>query len=574
MIQEQEINFPLTTDRFEGIEFAFNQKNIWINIQEIDFAKTEDSMDFGNSDYWRPVCDGKLPSPIVDKLQIDQKLVFEKYPDAEKKILWRDALEELHAPYTRPDGLISRYFLFEKDLSNVYQVREYFQSLKQLLKERRIFIKEEKMIEYFEPQSILSLRVESKDQSKNQRQAVKRPIGVISHQILHSISRTIVFDPILRLDRLKERVEIFGKTIIEKFDKRDDGLCERKLSIVPENSTSTSKVTLYQTGPRIEKMTQKYVHSTVDPTYHETYALANSVYKVAFDFVTGKMTIVYHHQPNCISNFSIQYKRDREKEKKFAPYLNRYDPNPPTIDNWTLKDTQVQLTDICEKGLADAQQIASELVQWIQFRLEEESRPFLKMKSSQVSLHRKLYSEMEKTQVLVEQPPPEPKPEGEGNDDEDSQTLNANDPLCVYFPNDGSEITKEVAEEVVKKAHEALIERLNIEQLMLDQRINQENTNLRNKIKEFESDQHQSRSIKQGNDHQQYVQKQTFLISVLQKRKARFLETALRRMRELAKSLKNHPKLTPFLGATDIDNDDELKVKIHDALVKEKILPQ
>ena len=46
--------------------------------------------------------------------------------------------------------------------------------------------------------------------------------------------------------------------------------------------------------------------------------------------------------------------------------------------------------------------------------------------------------------------------------------------------------------------------------------------------------------------------KKYFLISVLKKRLERFKQAAARRMFDLIKSLKNHPKLSPFLGATDV----------------------
>jgi hypothetical protein len=46
-----------------------------------------------------------------------------------------------------------------------------------------------------------------------------------------------------------------------------------------------------------------------------------------------------------------------------------------------------------------------------EFCSEEESRPFLKMKAVDVVLHRKLFTEMERTNIMVEQPPAEPKTE-------------------------------------------------------------------------------------------------------------------------------------------------------------------
>lgn len=552
--------FPITSTNFGGIELVFNFKNVWINLQERDFVKTEDTMDFSASELWRPVLDtsSKLPSPIVEKLEVPEKLVFEKYPDAEKRFLWRDALEELHAPYTRPDGLVSRYFIFEKELSNIYQIREYFQSLRQYLIHRRIFIPEEEMIEKFESQSILALRPnEIKEDPKAGKADIPRPIGILSHHIKHEKWRLIQFDPVIRLDRLKTRKEIFGQYIFEYFDNRDDGLVRRKLKIVPENSTSATKMILFQSGPKIERMTQKYIHpSKVNSPYHDTYAVANSVYKVAFDFVTGTMKIVFHHEPHSIAQYSIEYKKDTEKDKKFNSHLNKFDPNPPKIDPWTLKNTQFQLSEICDKGMQEAQSIATEIVQWIQFRTEEEARPFLKLKSTEITLHRKLFTEMEKTDVLVDKPPPEPKI---GDDDANKDNLNildASDPLCVYFPPEGGEMTQEKADEVVRKATAALIERLNNEEHLIDNRLKTEQANLRNKIREFEYDQHQSRSKKQGDEHAQYVIKQNFLIAVLQKRQARFLETARRRQFELAKSLKNHPKLAPFLGETDLEYTD------------------
>jgi hypothetical protein len=284
-----------------------------------------------------------------------------------------------------------------------------------------------------------------------------------------------------------------------------------------------------------------------------TFAVQENAYKVYFDQVTDTMGIVYHHQPGRITAFSIEYRKDREKDKEYVAEPSHFDPFPPEIDQWYMTETQNQLLIIREKGQNDARKIAEEVVQWIQFRSEEEGRPFLKMKSVDVVLHRKLFAEMEQTNIMVEQPPPEPKAEGEDAAGAAQQQLLASDPLCVYFPIDQPEITQLVAQEIQRRATEALQARLVEEQTNLQNRLTQEVAILKKKVMEFEMDQHQSMSKKQGDEHQEYCNKKRFLISVLSKRLKRFPATAGRRLFDLLKALKNHPKLSMFLGGTEVE---------------------
>lgn len=525
--------YPMNSDMFGDIELAFNHTNVWINMQPAGTDKTEDSMDFGNPDIWRAVIANnlKLPSPVVERLEIPTDLVFQKYPKGERKLLWRDSLEERYAPYTRPDGLIRRFFIFRSNLNDIYEVREQFQSLRQKLIERRIYIKDEEMHERFE---------------------AGHPTAVCSHKIKHGQWRLLEFEPGSRLDCLISRLEVFGVKIVEKFGPRDDGLCERKISIVPDSSTTTSTVYLYKGGPRVERMTQKYRQKTEVVSHHTTtFSVNENAYKVYFDRVTDTMGIVYHHQPGRITNFSIEYHKDREKDKEYVAEPSKFDPSPPEIDQWYMTETQNQLLAIREKGQSDAQKIAEEMVQWIQFRTEEESRPYLHMKPVDVVLHRKLYSEQEQTDIMVEVPPPEPKAEGEDSASNTQQQLSASDPLCVYFPIEPCEMTDQIAQEVFAKATQALQHRLVEELEMLHNRLQQEISALRKRVLEFEMDQHQSMSKKQGDEYQEYCNRQQFLIAVITKRIQRFKATAERRLFDLIKSIKNHPKLTQFLGSTD-----------------------
>jgi hypothetical protein len=313
-------------------------------------------------------------------------------------------------------------------------------------------------------------------------------------------------------------------------------------------------------------MTQKYRHKSEVVSHHTTtFAIEENTYKVWFDRVTDAMGIVYHHQPGRITQFSIDFRKDREKDKEFVAEPSKFDPIPPEIDQWYMTQTQNQLLLIRDKGLNDARKIAEEMVQWIQFRTEEESQPYLKMKSVDVVLHRKLYAESQRedewvTDIRVEQPPPEPASAEESAANAQLQ-LSASDPLCVYFPMDVTEITPEIAQEIVRRATEALQARLVEELANLQSRLAQELTIIKKKVLEFEMDQHQSMSKKQGDEHQEYLNKKYFLISVLRKRLDRFGNTAARRQFDLMLALKNHPKLTAFLGSTNVTWED-VKAKI------------
>lgn len=529
--------YPITSPLFGNIELAFNHQNVWINMQQ-DNEKTEDSMNFEDHDLWKPVIENglKIPSPVVPRLHIPDNLIFQRYPKGEKKLLWRDCLEEKYASYTRPDGLIRRFFLFQHNLNDIYEVREQFSSLRQNLIERRIYLKDEEMWETFEK---------------------GHPTAVVSHKIKHGQWRLLEFEPGQRMDCLLSRLEVFGQKIVEKFGPRDDGLCERKISIVPDSSTTTSTTFLYKGGPRVERMTQKYRHKSEVASHHTTtFAVEENFYKVYFDRVTDTMGVVYHHLPGRITQFNIEYRKDRDKDKEYIQEPSKFDPNPPEIDQWYMTETQNQLLTIREKGQNDARKIAEEMVQWIQFRSEEESRPYLKMKSVDVVLHRKLHKDQEQSDVMVETPPPEPKAEGEGNDDTNQQQLSASDPLCVYFPTDGREINEAEAHAILDRAMTALISRLTEEKQNLKTRFQQELVQLKKKTLEFEMDQHQSMSKKQGDEHQEYCNRKNFLITVLQKRIDRFDKTAMRKVYDLLKNVKNHPKLSPFLGATTATQEE------------------
>jgi hypothetical protein len=592
--------YPITSDLFGYIEIAFNHKNTWVNLQADDFKKSEDTLDFANPELWMPVipegnqkttaADGtpiprseqiKMPSPVVDRLNIPEIEIFRKYPKLVsadgcsecymKKLLWANSVEELYAPYTKADGLVRRFFIFDKTPAEIKEIREQFHSLRQHLIERRIFLETQEMWETFEPGAIVPTK-ETKEKEKQigeQKYEPKYPIGIVTHKIKHNEWRLLEFDHTARLDRLKSRLEIFGTKIIEKFGDRDDGLMERDIIIVPDSSSSNSETELYKGGPKIEHMTQKYRHPSLVETHHTTtYAVANSVYKVSFDFVTKKLTIVYHHQPGCITDFSIEfvYPQEKDKDKDYKAIPSKFTPDRPEIDNWTMNDIQNNLLLMREKGKQDAEKIAKEMVQWIQFRTEEESRHYLRMKSTDVVLHRKLYAQGEQSGVLVEKPPPEPKSESEDDAAKNQQQLSANDPLCVYFPVEACEMTPEVAAEIYRKALTALQDRLYKEVKYLVNRLDQEQNALRAKIREYEMDQHQSRSSKQGIEHNNYITTKAFLISVLQKRISRFNQTTARRIEDLIIRLKNHPKLKPFLDTDDIERGEDYRKTIREKI--------
>lgn len=577
--------YPITSPLFGYIEVVFNHKNVWINLQPNDFEKSEDSLDFANTDLWQaviPETDVKIPSPVVERLDVPENEIFRMYPKVVsadgcseqnmKKLYWSDAIEERYAPYTRQDGLYRRFFIFDKDPSDIREIREQFEHLRQHLVERRIFLKSQEMLETFEPGTIIPTRENNKGEKQQQIgqiYEIKRPIGITTHKIKHNECRLLEFDDTSRIDCLKSRLEVFGTKIVEKFGDRDDGLCERKICIVPESSSSNSETQLYDGGPKIERMTQKYRHPSLVQTHHTTtYAVSHSIYKVAFDFVTNKLTVVYHHQPGCITDFSIEFvtPTEADKDKDYIAIPSKFCPNPPEIDNWTMNEIQNQLLAIRNQGTADAEAIAKEMVQWIQFRTDEESRPFYKMKSVDIVLHRKIYAQGEQAEILVEKPPPEPKAEGEDDASKNQQQLSADDPLCVYFPVDpNTEFTAEVAADIYRKAVTALQDRIYKEAKYLVNRLDQEQTALKSKIREYDMDQHQSRSRKQGDEHNNFVTTKAFLITVLQKRIARFYQTAINRLKDLITKLKNHPKLSPFLGPTDI-SEEEFKTRIEGIL--------
>jgi len=559
--------YPLSSSLFGYIEIAFNHKNVWINLQNKDFKKNDDTMDFATAELWKPVIEPesqtKIPSPVVSRLEISENQIFCKYPKVVsmdgctesfmKKLLWNDALEELYAPYTKHDGLVRRFFIFGKGITDIDEIREHFQSLRQHLIERRVYLKKLEMHERFESGAVIASK-DPRNQQIGERSEITRPISVISHKIKHNEWRLLEFDDTARLDRLKSRLEVFDAKIIEKFGDRDDGMMQRKIRIVPESSSSSSDVYLYDGGPKIERMTQKYRHPSQSTSHHTvSYALANSVYKVSFDFVTNGMKIVYHHQPGAITDFYIIFHNSAEKNSENAqgPESSSYCIDPPQFDSWTMNEIQNQLTTIKEKGKSDAARIAKEIVSWIRFRNEEESRPYLKMKSVDVVLHRKLHSQMGHSEVLVEDPPPEPKPEGEEESSKMQQQLSANDPLCVYFPLEPVEITQAVAEEIYRKAKASLIERLYKEIKNLQARLDEEQNTLKSKSRDFEMEHQHNRNKEKTEAFQHLQESKTFLIGVLERRIKRFEEAAQRRWFELITSLRNHPKLQAFQFETE-----------------------
>ena len=282
------------------------------------------------------------------------------------------------------------------------------------------------------------------------------------------------------------------------------------------------------------------------------------------------MCVFYHHQPGRITNFSIEYRHDKDRDNgEFIPIKSKFDPFPPEIDSWYLTETQNQLQAILKQSENDYKAIAHEMVNWIQFRTEEESNTFLRLKSTEVVLHRKLFKEMQERNISVENPPPELKPEGEEDAANAQQQLLAYDPLCVYFPITPCEMTLEVAKEIQNRAVEALYKRLLEESEGLQQRLTNEMALLRKKNNEFEMDQHQSMSKKQSDEHNDFNTKKNFLIKVIQKRIARFEQTAATRLFDLLKSLKNHPKLSPFLGKTNITKEEAME-KIKSDLLSKK----
>ena len=95
---------------------------------------------------------------------------------------------------------------------------------------------------------------EKEKQIGEQKYEPKYPIAITAHKVKHNEWRLIEFDDTARLDKLKSRLEVFGTKIVEKFGDRDDGLMERKISIVPDSSSSNSETELYKGGPKIEKM--------------------------------------------------------------------------------------------------------------------------------------------------------------------------------------------------------------------------------------------------------------------------------------------------------------------------------
>lgn len=544
--------FPTYEAPYLGIESIWNNKNIWVNMQDPVREVSSLSLELSDPNTWEYVFiekdlqqmfaensteniaedlvpeldeekaddEGKedaeekqeqkvlvLPPSWVEKLVIPHEIFSRRYGKTAQRVqLFHKCKMEQFAEFVNAQGLVRRVTLF-KDIARTFPVerREHFKNRGDKLTSRIRYPLQNKVVEKFEEGQVFDL--------KELREIVGK-------------SMELLFNSEARLDGLTVRKEVFGVSIQDEFKDRDDGLVERRILLGPVKSQQEEakkkgrkNTTVLNRGRLgdflVHKMTEKF-----DQTCCREGEVGIS--KRSFDFENGTIKLLYHYTENGIARSSILF----HKDTRIPPEITVADNLPHSTKPAVLAAEFQKCLEAERNGYQSVRDACREMEQIIEQRKVEEHN---------VVLEKSVFDRAKEdtTEAELLEAANEEKQEGE-IEQVDYLTPFLNEQAFAPTEHEKALRAKEAC---LKATKDRLLERASIIQSRLDE----ENALLAKKQAAYQ----RTRDHVDGADeeYENFCSETMFRIQILEQRLAQHEESALVKYAELDRKLREDSRL-------------------------------
>jgi hypothetical protein len=305
---------------YQTIEGIFNHQNFWINltpqrpVKEVNLACDDDEWEYvmlqAKKD--KDVLDDDdpqqddsqeeeeeeddildMPPPWSPKLYLDKDKFLNLCPLGEKTVFYKKCRVDYYAPCTQVDGLVKKISIYEDYKRLILlETRSYFENRRDMLKLRRRFPYDFKLVEYYE----------SSEKTNYWRKQVYidgelRQIYYYHHRNNDKNKDGLIF-----------REEQIGNKTIEKYKDREDHLEYRSVTFQPISSKDKKSSSVLELkdihfkSAKILNMVQKFGIN------HELPA-EEQIRETEFNIEKGDVNIYYHYKDGKITANEKHYNR-------------------------------------------------------------------------------------------------------------------------------------------------------------------------------------------------------------------------------------------------------------------------
>ena len=546
--------YEVTESPYEGVEFLWNDKNFWANLQlpeQHSDSRSDQktlSLDLKDGKAWEALlleeaaeaeaedreaaeqvpgaeaaraAEGPaekeeppppekgssvdMPESWVQQLKISPEQYDMRCHRGMKVVNYRKCVHEVFArygEYARWDGMVERLTLFaDEECSQVHEVREWFERRRDRLTKRLSYVGDDTVEEYFEAGASFGLK----------------DMKTIGHD-----TRIINFYHTARLDGLASREEKLGDKTIEIFKDRDDYLVYRSVSYDSDGTPEAKRLTVRSGRTSrgvneveddvqypIRKAAQKYaINPEVDA--------ARQVAKRTFFITADQVRMDFHYGADRITASSRLY------TKEGLSHITEVDPlRPKPKESQLLEEYQSLL--IAEK----------ECIQSVR-DMERETREILATRKREEQNIQLLMPYYDIVRLKTE----------ESDDEKEQEQQVQHDYLSSFLPasTGNRALTRneaiEVRESCLKALTDRLIERANIIQTRHDE----ESAALAKRQTTFQRDRDQM-SRAEEEEYERSVEETLFRIHIFEQRLKRHEEQALQKYYDLDMKLRSEPRL-------------------------------
>jgi hypothetical protein len=554
-------------NNLSNINFDLNDNNSWeyllideTKVEKLSTAKADFEQVNQHSEATKKAIspefsfDSKLKVLDAGQSYIENKLILidresftDRYPVGEKRILYKNSKIEKFSPYNNSLlGLIQRLTVYQPAkltkeskennnyrTENITEIREKYAHRKDGLVEKRIYPKLNKLLYSFAPGHHYGLR-----------NYITIATNMYNPHTIHT--REFSFYPASRVDSLVKRIELVGNKVVEEYDNRDDCLIFRSIAVELEPPTVANQyyndfkhkpfqIKLGSAGDlTIRKITEKFRRNPKK-------AAENDVKKRSHLLNEGLIRLDYHYGDEFITN--SRHIIDKQDKLELAET-----EGPAANSNGLLLRVNAEWN---EKGRGEEQQFVAKLLQ-IEKELKVKVRDRENLMSDLVITLQLLDQNVELVKDVYQaayehskKPLQSLESISKANETAAFNTSAASidylTPFLSNYPANRPLTRRQalmVKEECLSSLKERLLERANI----IQQHLDEEQSRLHARQAMFKR-QAGTGSLEASEEFNQFSEECLFRIDILNARRARHEELALKKYVEMDEKLNNDPRL-------------------------------
>lgn len=500
-----------------------------INFEAVNETPEEEAKEVAPEDTFddRDILDA--PVSWTRPIRIDRDQHRARYPTGYKSIQYKDCTVEKWSPYYKGRvGLVRKINIYQEN--RTLEVRpplliecwEQFAHRKDRLHERRTYPLESRVVANY------SSGLES---------------GLKSYSWIADSKRFFEFYPGARVDGLVAREEWIGAKIVERYASRDDFLHYRSIAVDARPlGARGQKVTFLPLGPKsldtpIRKLTEKYHRNSAVPAEADvakrTHFLTNNTIRLDFHYGADHIT---HSTHVLDKNDKLEQSETEGRQAGSVGSLLRVDPTWQERSRGEEQQMVARLL-LVEKDLKLKLKSREEAMIRLTLRLDEE----LDDAAGKILLEKSIYDVAYDQAKIADD-----RDEQASEDDLARQEKNKVDylsPFLAQYPSHGTKpLTRRQAQqakdECLATLKERLLERANI----IQQHLDDETTKLHQRQSLFKR-QAGSGAVEASEEFNRFSNQALFRIDILNARRARHEELALKKYVEMDERLNNDPRL-------------------------------